>query len=176
MAHTNSAKERLIQTFKFLKELNELRNPVQRDLNGMEVLRLDAWPAHPCVQVRRGDREEDDPDKAAESEMEPVIRVQRARLTPCPKPPDVLEGWLKPDWQAVDAEVELLEWRNYQNEEKQTITVAFADSPERVAALNAWTVARMAWVAAELPAVEARQLFERIHTLWTMMQREGDRI
>ncbi|HKI01091.1 MAG TPA: AAA domain-containing protein [Thermoanaerobaculia bacterium] len=176
MTHAPSAKERLVQTFKFLKELNELRNPVQRDLTGVEVLRLDGWSAHPCVQVRRGDREEDDPDKATESEMEPVIRIQRAQLTFCPKPPDVVEGWLKPGWQAVDAGVELLESRNYLNEGQQTITAAFVDSPERVVALNAWTVARMAWQAAERPAVEARQVFERIHALWTMMQREGDRV
>src|SRR4051812_2244760 len=102
MTPINNAKERLVQTFKFLKELNELRNPVPRDLAGSEVLRLDAWPVHPCVKVRRGDREEDDAEDAAEAELEPLIHVQRVRLTPCPKPPDVLEDWLKPGWQSVD--------------------------------------------------------------------------
>src|SRR5262249_60527876 len=36
--------------------------------------------------------------------------------------------------------------------------------------------ARTKWAVAERPAVAARQLFERIHALWTTMQREGDRV
>ena len=176
MTSANNAKERLVQTFKFLKELNELRNPVARDLSGSEVMRLDIWPLHPCVQVRRGDRMEDDPNDAVEATMEPLIRIQRARLTPCPKPPEILDGWLKPRWQSVDEEAEVLESRNFQDKEKQTITIAFADDRERIASLNVWTASRTNWVVAERPAISARKLFERIHALWTMMQRESDRV
>ncbi|MBS0158831.1 MAG: AAA family ATPase [Nitrospira sp.] len=175
MTPANSAKERLVQTFKFLKELNELRNPVPRDLSGSEILWIATWPLHPCVQVRRGDRIEDDANDAAEVAMEPLIRIQRARLTPCPKPPQILDGWLKPGWQSVDEEAEVLKSRNFQDKEA-TITVSFADDRERVAALDAWTGARTKWVEAEAPAIVARKLFERIHALWTTMQREGDRI
>src|SRR5690606_16385943 len=148
----NSAKERLVQTFKFLKELNELRNPVSRDLSGSEILRIATWPLHPCVQVRRGDRIEDDANDAAEVAMEPLIRIQRARLTPCPRPPQILDGWLKPGWQSVDEEAEVLKSRNFQDKEA-TITVSFADDRERVAALGAWTGARTKWVEAERPAI-----------------------
>ena len=176
MTPENSAKERLVQTFKFLKELNELRNPIPRDLSGSEVLRIGTWPLHPCVQVRRGDRMEDDANDAAESAMEPLIRIQRAQLTPCPKPPEALDGWLKPGWQSVKEEAGVLESRNFQDSEKQTITIAFADDQERVAALSAWTAARTKWVEAERPAIAAREVFERIHALWTTMQREGDRV
>ena len=50
------AQSRLTKVFKYLKELNELRNPVLRDMSAYpEVLRLDAWPAHPCIDVRRED-------------------------------------------------------------------------------------------------------------------------
>lgn len=176
MPPANIAKERLAQTFRFLKELNELRNPVPHDLSGSDVMRLGTWPLHPCVQVRRGDRAEDEANDAAEVEMEPLIRIQRARLTACPPPPESLDGWLKPGWESVDEEAEVLESRNFQDKEKQTITVAFADERERVAALNVWTVVRMKWAEAERPAIAARQLFERIHALWTTMQREGDRV
>jgi len=176
MSPSNCAKKRLVQTFKFLKELNELRNPVSRDLSRSEVFRLDTWPVHPCVQVRRGDREEDDIEDATEAEIEPLIRIQRAGLTPCRKPPDILDGWLKPGWQSVEEKAELLESRNFQDKEGQTITVAFSDDRERVIALNVWTDMRTKWVVAERPAIEARKLFERIHALWTTIQREGDNI
>lgn len=95
------AKSRLTQTFKFLKELNELRNPVPRELSGdAKLLWIDDWPVHPFVEVRRGDRGEED-DGDVEAEPEPLIRIRRANLTTCPKPPDVLDGWLKPGWQSV---------------------------------------------------------------------------
>lgn len=139
-------------------------------------MRIDTWPLHPCVQVRRGDRTEDEANDAAEMEMEPLARIQRARLTPCPGPPAILDGWLKPGWQSVDAEAQVLESRNFQGKDKQTSTAAFTDDPERVAALNKWVVVRAKWAEAERPATVARQLFERIHALWTMMQREGDRV
>jgi len=141
-----------------------------------EVLRLDAWPAHPFIEVRRGDRTEEDNDAASEAEMEPLIRVRRANLTACPKPPELLDGWLKPGWQSVEAQPELLASRNFPDKEKGTNTVAFEDDAERVAALSVWTVARTKWATAKRPAIAGRQLFERIHALWTMMQREGDRV
>src|SRR6266481_5404824 len=101
-----AAKDRLVQTFKFLKELNELRNPVPRDLSQCpQVFFIDEWPAHPFVMVRRGDRTEEGEDSGEEG-LEPLIRVRRANLTPCPKPPELLDGWLKPGWQSVDGTAE----------------------------------------------------------------------
>jgi hypothetical protein len=42
------AKGRLTRVFKFLKALNELRNPVPRDLSAYsQILWLDRWPVHP---------------------------------------------------------------------------------------------------------------------------------
>lgn len=61
-----------------------------RDLSRSDVMRLDSWPLHPCVQVRRGDRAEDEANDTAEVEMEPLIHIQRARLTPCPAPIETL--------------------------------------------------------------------------------------
>ncbi len=156
---------RLTQVFKFLKELNELRNPVPRDLSGYaDVLRLDAWALHPCIVVLRGDRE-DESDADADVEMEPLISIKRARLTACPKPPDTLDGWLKPGWQSMEAEAEVLESRNFVDREKKTVTVAFSDGAQRVAALSIWTVLRGKWVEAERPAIAALKIFANSYTV-----------
>lgn len=174
---TNVAQSRLTKVFKFLKALNELRNPVPRDLSAYaQILWIDKWPVHPTIIVQRGDREEREDDADVDVEMEPTIRVQRPWLTPCPNPPNVLADWLKPTWQSVDAEVEVLESRNFISKDKATVTVRFADNSERVEALNVWSATRERWAAAERPAIVARQLFERVHELWTTMQREGDRV
>lgn len=172
----NVAKDRLTQTFKFLKELNELRNPVPREISGhAKLLWIDEWPAHPFIEVRRGDRKEEEDDGNGEAELEPLIRIRRADLTPCPKPPEALDGWLKPGWQSVETEAEVLASRNFLDEKSRSITVAFEDDEQRVTGLNVWAGARTKWTVAERPAVAARKLFEEIHALWTAMQREGDR-
>ncbi|MDH5320582.1 MAG: AAA family ATPase, partial [Nitrospira sp.] len=176
MTARQTAKERLIQTFKFLKGLNELRNPVVRDLSGSDVMRIDSWPLHPCVTVRRGDRTEDETNDTADVELEPLIRIQRSRLTPCPGPPAILDDWLKPGWQSVEGEVQVLEFRHVQGKDKQTSTVALTDARERLEALNEWRLVRTKWAEAERPAIAARHLFDRIHALWTMIQREGDQV
>lgn len=72
--------------------------------------------------------------------------------------------------------MEVLASRNVPDKKKGTSTTAFEDDEERVAALSAWIAARTKWATAERPAIAARQLFERIHALWTTMQREGDRV
>ncbi|HVA80522.1 MAG TPA: AAA domain-containing protein [Candidatus Binataceae bacterium] len=171
----NAAKARLTQTFKFIKELNDLRNPVPRDLSGYgKLFWVDEWPTHPLIEVRRGDHNDED-DGSGEAEPEPLIRIRRADLTPCPKPPEALDGWLKPGWQSVEAEPELLESRNFQDKHNGSITTAFGDDQQRVMALSAWAEGRSKWAAAERPALAARKLFEEIHALWSALQREGDR-
>ena len=123
---TEVAQSRLTQVFKFLKALNELRNPVPRDLSAYsQILWLDKWPTHPTIVIQRGDREDNEEETDVDAEMEPTIRVQRARLTACPNPPTLLDGWLNQTWQSVDAEAEVLESRNFVNKEKEKVTIQY---------------------------------------------------
>ena len=173
------AKRRLLQTFKFLKEMAAFRNPVQRTLDDYsDVFRLDSWPLHPCIAVRRGDTastEEENQD-ATGKDIDPIIRITRAERTRCPTPPPVLQGWLKPGWESIETEAAVLESRNFTDRTGQTVTVRFADDHGRVVGFDKWLAARSRWVDAELPAVAARRLFERVYGLWTRMQRDGDRL
>jgi very-short-patch-repair endonuclease len=177
VASDRTARSRLIQTFKFLKELNELQNPVQRDLSGHDVLRLDEWPLHPTVIVRRGDvtpEDEDEIDAQSEVETAPVIRIERASLTDCPRPPELIGAWLQPGWEQVSSVPAVRDARDFEDERGQPASVAFEDGPERVRALDAWIITRNKWAETERPALAARALFERIHELWTKIQRDED--
>ena len=173
------AKRRLLQTFTFLNELAALRNPVQRTLDDYsDVFRLDSWPLHPRITIRRGDAtgsEEENQDTTGK-DIDPVIRITRAARTRCPTPPPVLQGWLKPGWESIDDEPTVLEAQNVTERGGHTATLRFTDDDERVIAFDNWVAARSHWVDAERPAVEARRLFERVYGLWTRMQRDGDRL
>lgn len=56
-----------------------------------------------------------------------------------------------------------------------TVSVAFTDDPWRVAALEEWNAHRAKCVECERPALERRRIFERIHAVWTTIQREESR-
>jgi hypothetical protein len=170
------AKSRLLQTFRFLKSLNESRNPIPREISSeQDPLWLDDWPIHPFIEVQRGDRGDADAPESGEAEAVPVIRVRRANTSACPKPPSALDGWLAPGWESPETEVDVLASRNFSDKKAGTISVPFDAVRERVAALNTWKSVRAKWVAAERPAVAARRLYERVYALWTKLQREGDR-
>jgi very-short-patch-repair endonuclease len=173
------AHSRLTKVFKFLKELDELRNPVQRDTSSYPaVLKIDEWPVHPCIEIRRGDPTADEGlnESADEAEMVPFIRVKRAQLSPCPKPPPVLDSWLKPNWNLIEAEPEVLTVQNLPDKKAGSIAIRFADDAERVAAFAEWKARRATWAVGERPAVAAREIFERIHALWMTVQRESNRL
>ena len=91
------AHSRLTKVFRFLKELDELRNPVLRDTSSYPaVLKIDEWPVHPCIEIRRGDpiSDEEPSESLDDADMLPLIRIKRAQLSQCPKPPPVLDSWL----------------------------------------------------------------------------------
>ena len=108
--------------------------------------------------------------------MVPVIRIKRAQLSKCPKPPPVLDSWLKPNWHLVDAQPEVLSVQNLPDKKTGSISVQFTDNEERVAAFAEWKTRRASWVEGERPAVAAREIFERMHALWMTVQREGNRM
>jgi hypothetical protein len=122
------AQSRLTKVFKFLKELDELRHPVQRDLSSYEeIFRLSDWPAHPCITVLRGEQYQDEElGESTEDGIIPLARVKRAQLTACPKPPPILETWLKPTWQNLEAEPEVLAVQNLPDKKTGSVSVQFA--------------------------------------------------
>ena len=172
-----TAQSRLTQIFRFLKGMSELRYPITKDLSNYTMIyRLSAWPVHPCINICWGDSPDDADAESTSADPEPLIRIRRASLTPCPKPPAILIDWLKPGWESVDGKVEVLAAQNIQDQHQQTLTIAFAQEPNRVAALERWSAERAKWEAAERPAVEARELFEKVRGLWSDLQRQGDRV
>lgn len=168
------AQSRLTQVFRFLKGMSELRNPIPKDLSDYKKYWLDTWPIHPCINICRGDVMDDADPELISAEPEPIIRIRRASLTPCPKPPAVLNNWLQPGWETVDGKVEVLPAQNIQDQHQQTLTLDFVHDPARVTGLERWSAERAKWEAAERPAVAARKLFEETRALWSDLQRQGD--
>ena len=178
MNGSDTARARLIQTFRFLKRLNELRNPVPRRLGEYQrVLRIDNWPKHPCIVIGDGESMNHLDSERTGQGIEPLIRIGRATLTPCPEPPQELEPWLNCNWESAEMEVDVVQHKDSLDPNTHTmITETFDEVAERVAAFENWKAIRREWAEKEILAVVARRVFETIYMLYTTMQRDGDRL
>lgn len=95
--NANSARDKILQVFGYLKALNEHRNPAKRQLKEQAwSFWLDDLPDHPAVQrmLRRKPVADDSPESPTDADTGVILRVRRAKLTQCPTPPASLRDWL----------------------------------------------------------------------------------
>ncbi len=171
------ANRRLTRIFEYIGELAAIRQPVRRTLNGYspDPEFLDDWPEHPFVRVQRGESLDNDGDQeAAGSNPEPLVRVGRPDLTPCPRPPQVLRDWLLSGWDDPTRQARVVRSKNQRVPFADTTTIRFSDDEKRVSGWDRWRTRREAWAEAERPTVLTRRLYERLHGVWTLMRRQGD--
>src|SRR3989454_6340953 len=78
-------RERIARVFRYLKALNEHRNPAKRDLSEQPwTLWFRHLPDHPAIQRRVSDRHE---------EADFVLQGARPPVTPAPQPPLPILDW-----------------------------------------------------------------------------------
>ncbi len=172
------AKERIGQIFKFLKALNEHRNPAIRQVREQPwSMWLDSLPDHPSVKFpQRVARSTSAEGEAIAAEPDFILRVRRPKLTTAPVPPDEVSEWLEAGWDDPHKEVVHLASRNEENDEGEVMTVRFEDDPARTENLERWLKKREAWRAAELPSREAMAVFDKLYGLHGRLEREAERV
>ncbi len=163
------ARERLTRVFKYLKALNELRNPARRRVQEQPwVLRFDELPEHPAITRALDPPVSDDPNAMSRDFL---LRVGRAEVPQIPAPPArflpfLAQGWDEPD----DEEPRLLD-ADEARERGLGDTV-----PEPDAEFQSWLWQRALWRSSAVPASRARRVFERLYELHALLAREAGRL
>src|SRR3989475_12840498 len=94
-------RERIARVFRYLKALNEHRNPAKRDLSEQPwTLWFRHLPDHTLIQRRFSNGAE---------ETDFVIKVGRPTVTPAPQPPPPIVDWPEGDWEEPAAGVTVYE-------------------------------------------------------------------
>lgn len=162
-------RRKVIQIYKYLQALDQLRNPVKKQINDqLWTLWLRELPIHEdiiCPFLEMSEIEESGLD---------YLAVSRPELSTCPEPPIDLLDWIKPGWQKIEIEPEVIVSKDKDSEEEPV--EYFKDNEERVAQFEEWSEVRIAWVQRELPARNAMKIFERLYSLYSWLERDSEQI
>jgi very-short-patch-repair endonuclease len=138
------------------------------------VIPLSQLPEDPSIQLVRPVPTLDEKPAAEFS-----LVVTRPVLTTCPFPPQILREWLVSGWDDPAQEATKIESVNRVPDGAnggETVTTHFADSVERVAAWQQWSVARDEWRGPELRTRNAFAFFERLYELHALLEKDGERL
>src|SRR5256885_7616343 len=146
-------RERIARVFRYLKALNEPRNPAKRDLSEQPwTLWFRHLPDHPLIQRRFSNGQE---------EADFVIKVGRPTFTQAPQPPLPIVDWLEGDWEEPEAEVTV-----YETKANGAEPLRFDAEPRRVEAYERWKTQQQNWAATERPARATMKVFEQLYELY----------
>ncbi len=187
------ARPKLLQVFRYLQALHQLRNPTPREIaNQPWLLWLHDLPSHPCIlrglgMAAANPQDGDDAEHQANTNREHaasfdafILKVSRPRLTDPPEPPPELLPWLQPGWRHVDAKVmiqpTIADPEHPLEEEGEAHVLRFDAEPQLQYLLEQWKAERDAWAEAERPARRAMTIFERLYALHAQLGRESERL
>lgn len=146
-------RRRLLQVFRYLEALNQLRNPVVRQIDDQPwILRLRSLPAHSTVQRGLPGTEADEGDDF-------LLKVRRTTVPDAPALPEALAAKVS----IASSPLQSPTIRDSLDDGEQTL-------------YDSWASSRARWTAAHGEAYRARQLFEELYGLHTRFEQEGERI
>lgn len=163
----------VISIFNFLKEYNELSNPVITELANQK------WSLNisdlPRIKEIKSVFAGEDVNSLT------VLEVKKPVLEPCPPPEDFLLEWLEKDWKKLSTEqvsIKEIIIREISDEQgnKSYEEERFDASHERVEAYEKWVLQRKQWRETEVPKERGLTLYNNLFKLYSDMKKEAESV
>ncbi|MEW6624163.1 MAG: AAA domain-containing protein [Bacillota bacterium] len=166
VSQLETREKRLKQVFGYIKALNELRNPVVTNITEqIWSFWFDELPDHESIQLY------------TENDAPKVLKVARPELTPCPSPDEELKTWLKPGWDNINNEAEVIELKEIYNQEKDEFEIVkFYDDIKLFEAFVEWEEKRKKWQKEEMPARQAMDKYNKVFRLYSIIQKDSETV
>lgn len=172
----NQVKGRVLQIFKYLQALDQLRNPVIRDFQ------LQPWslwikdlPSYPTIMIGKFEDTFTEAVEDADLSSAYVLKVGRPTLTDAPPPPQIYYSILKDTWMKPELPVRFNLEKVAKSEDGQELTDDFVlkqyldDS-----AFAEWYERRNLWAEQEIPARQAMAAYNKIYEIYARLERESE--
>ncbi|HLZ80021.1 MAG TPA: hypothetical protein VKP04_00170, partial [Ktedonobacteraceae bacterium] len=174
--NSHKVRSKLIQVFRYLQALNQIRNPIQREIQDQPwIMWFHDLPNHPSI--RRGLVLEadniDEGDAVAADNF--ILKASRPKLNDPPDPPKEIVLWLQDGWKQIDSKI-VVEASMPSGSGDQIRIINFNDDPQRQLLLEEWILRRDRWVESEKPARAAYDVFDKLYALQNQIERESERL
>lgn len=163
----------IINIFNFLKEFNELSNPVITEIDNQKwSLNISDIPVIEEIRsVFLGNEL---------GEMD-YLEIKRPTLLPCPNPQESLIEWIKNDWKKLSIDnVEVADKLPRASLDDNGDLVYndefFTDDQTRVDTYNLWLPARNSWQDTEVPKAKGLDLYNKLFKLYSEMKLESESV
>jgi very-short-patch-repair endonuclease len=162
--------------FNFLKEFNELSNPVSTDINNQKwSMNIADVPEIDEISSIFSGHEIDVRD-----DMEYLV-VERPQILSCPEPHERLLEWIVGDWKNLKVdEIEVREYitRERLDEEGNLVFVdeLFDIDIELVEIFDNWISLRNSWLEAEVPKKKGLDFYNRLFELYSQLKKESESV
>ena len=183
--------EKIASLFKFMKELNQLKQKVVLDVSDYPWWRsIASFPDDPeNIKIYYRDRIE---DEESERVADTILSVHKPEFQRCPEPDPAFEEWLEEGWadyrnkvvrkESILRPLEQMDFSEQElqahlpriNDEEQTYQEFFSDDAERVRTYTDWAVERNAWVEKQKELEKTRDFFSDLYKICVDLERESE--
>lgn len=181
-------KEKVVSLFKFIAELNKLKQNVVLNVSKYKWRSIASFPDDSDnikIYYRDSVGDED-----VESVTNILLSVHKPEFQRCPEPDSVFEEWLEEGWndyhygakikdvifrpldQLVLSVQTLEDHQQRINEENQTYKEFFSDDSERVRAYMAWVSKRNIWAEKQKLLAQTRDFFSDLYNIYIDLERD----
>lgn len=161
----------ITDVFKYLKEYNNIRNPVITNIEKQE------WSYNlknlPEITELWSIYNIQDFDELK------VLEIERPHLLPCPFPNKEIQEWIDSNWNKLS--VQVIEYiqnkkRTIINENGETIEEIenFSDDKSRVEKYDNWIIQRQKWYETEKPKEDGLKFYNQLFSLYSRLNREAE--
>lgn len=163
----------ILNVFNFLKEFNELSNPVITEIDKQKwnLSFIDIPVIDEIKSVFLGH----------EMDENEYFEVKRPTLLSCPKPHESLIEWIQNDWKKLSIEtIDVKESisRESTDEEGKLVYLDefFNEDPSRVEVFEDWIKSRNGWRKSELPKEKGLRLYNDLFQLYSEMKKDSESV
>ncbi|MBW9154727.1 AAA domain-containing protein [Clostridium estertheticum] len=169
-----SGKKKLIKLFEFLKQFNNIKNPVMVDVNNQQWIKwMDSIPEHETIKNNIYNFQYD---------SETLFSIDKPKLRECPLPPEEVKEWLEKGWNDISKEVvvkQYIEKIEYEidsdnNEVSKLVTINLEEDNDRLDLLNIWKELRAKWAYEESKARKADAVYNELYSLYSILKKEAE--
>lgn len=189
--HEITKQEKVLSLFKFIEELNKLKQKVVLQVSDYPWFRpISSLPDDPeNIKVYYRDRVE---EEDTEDTTDVLLAVHKPEFQSCPTPDPNLENWLEQGWNDYHYKAKVKNFillpldqvrlpeeiseadKERIDEENHTYREFFSDSEERIAAFHTWTAKRDLWAEKQKMLEKTRDFFSELYKISVDLERESE--